>query len=192
MSFTGNNGSTYSFKITTVDHSGLNTVSSCSGNITIDTTHPISASNLTTAADSATGPDARYDDDTTIYFAWTASSSADVSSYSLHRYNQANCSGSSSDTSGITGNSQNFTGNNGSTYSFKVTTIDNGGLNTTSSCSGNITIDTTPPTNPIIVINGDANHVTTTRVALTLTAIDASQMYLTNTAGCHDGGTWQS
>ncbi len=51
--------------------------------------------------------------------------------------------------------------------------------------------DTTPPASPSIAINGSATYTTTQAVTLTLGAVDADQMYVTNSAGCASGGDWE-
>ena len=56
--------------------------------------------------------------------------------------------------------------------------------------SSSIAIDNN--TSMSIVVNGGAAYVTTTTVALTLAATGASQMYVTNTAGCGSGGSWEN
>jgi hypothetical protein len=149
QSYVGSNGTTYSFKVTAIDNAGNSTISACSGNILIDTTAPVAASSLVTAADSAGGADVRYDNDTTIYFVWSAATdSGGIASYTLRRYDLANCGGAATDTTGLSSatSSQSFAGAaNGTTYSFKVTAYDSAGNSTTSACSGNITIDITAP-----------------------------------------------
>jgi hypothetical protein len=51
--------------------------------------------------------------------------------------------------------------------------------------------DTSPPTSPSIAINGSATHTNTQSVTLTLGAVGADLMYITNTAECASGGAWE-
>jgi hypothetical protein len=61
-----------------------------------------------------------------------------------------------------------------------------------SSCiNDTITHDDTAPTSTTIAINS-SEYTTSTSVTLNLTATGASQMYVTNTASCSSGGTWES
>ena len=53
-------------------------------------------------------------------------------------------------------------------------------------------VDSTPPTNPSISINSGSSLTSITIVTLTLSATDASQMYVSNTAGCVIGGSWEA
>ena len=53
-------------------------------------------------------------------------------------------------------------------------------------------VDSTPPTNPSISINSGSSLTSITVVTLTLSATDASQMYVSNTAGCVIGGSWEA
>ena len=62
----------------------------------------------------------------------------------------------------------------------------------TSCINSTIIHDNIAPTNASISINGGASYVTTTTVALSLTATGATDMYITNTAGCISDGTWES
>lgn len=54
------------------------------------------------------------------------------------------------------------------------------------------TVDTTPPTNTSISIDGGAASTTSTSVTLTFSATDATEMYITNTSGCGSGGSWEA
>jgi hypothetical protein len=51
--------------------------------------------------------------------------------------------------------------------------------------------DTNPPTSPSVVINSNASHTSTTAANLTLSAGEASEMYVTTIDGCTSGGTWE-
>ena len=100
--------------------------------------------------DRASGADADYDTtNTEIFFAWTAATDAEsgLASYTLKRYDQASCGGTSTDTAGIGAGvtDQSFTGVEGTTYSFEVVAIDNVGNSTTSACSSDVMIDLTDP-----------------------------------------------
>lgn len=118
---------------------------------TPDITGPSAPAALATAADSNAGTDVRYDNDTTIFFIWSAASDDDsgVKNYTLTIYSQANCGGSGSDVAAITQTYYEYTSGSEGTYSFKVKAYDNSeNEGTQSSCSGNITINTTDVTGP--------------------------------------------
>lgn len=48
------------------------------------------------------------------------------------------------------------------------------------------------PRNPYIKINADATYANSTAAELTLSVAGATQMYITTTAGCASGGTWEA
>ena len=119
--------------------------------ITHDDTAPTGTSGLITPADSAGGGDTSFDDDTSIYFAWSAASDggSGIKDYTLMRYDLSGCAGGSTNTAGITVTNHNFTGAvDGTTYSFKVEAFDNAGNSYMSGCSTDITVDMTAPTDP--------------------------------------------
>jgi len=64
-------------------------------------------------------------------------------------------------------------------------------LNVSECVSDSITHDDSAPTGGTISINGGATHTNSTSVTLNLSATDANEMYVTDTAGCGGGGTWQ-
>jgi len=57
---------------------------------------------------------------------------------------------------------------------------------------GEIFTDSTPPSSTAISINGGDAQTNSLNVTLTLTADGASQMFVTNTAGCNSGGSYES
>jgi hypothetical protein len=52
--------------------------------------------------------------------------------------------------------------------------------------------DTIPPSSPSISINAAATYANTTAVTLTLSAGEASEMYVTDADGCASGGAWET
>ena len=60
----------------------------------------------------------------------------------------------------------------------------------TANTSASFTVNNTPPTGLSILIDGGAPYTNTTAATLTLGATGATQMYITNTAGCAAGGSW--
>lgn len=58
--------------------------------------------------------------------------------------------------------------------------------------SDSILHDNIPPANGTISINNGDASTTSTSVTLTLAATEANEMYITNTAGCSSGGSWES
>jgi hypothetical protein len=64
---------------------------------------------------------------------------------------------------------------------------------TESACiNDTITHDDIAPSSTSISIAAGATYTTTTSITLTLAATGASEMYITNTAGCNADGTWES
>ncbi|NBX91626.1 MAG: hypothetical protein EBQ85_00155, partial [Proteobacteria bacterium] len=63
-----------------------------------------------------------------------------------------------------------------------------------SPCYGDsIVHDDTPPVTPVLSINGGASSTNSVLVDLSITATDLpAEMYVTNSPGCVDGGTWES
>lgn len=186
---TGTDGTSYSFKVTAYDYAGnASPISSCSSSLMIDTTAPGTPTSLVTAQDSAAGANASYDNDTTIYFVWTpgAETSSGIRDYTVTYYDAANCSGSATTLTGITTTNQSITGSNGTTYSFKVKTYDNAtNVSSDSTCSGNITIDTTPP--PAFSITAPTSLVTTDLPTVTWNGEgDAAtwDLYIDNESSC--------
>ncbi|NDD04220.1 MAG: hypothetical protein EB078_04890, partial [Proteobacteria bacterium] len=64
--------------------------------------------------------------------------------------------------------------------------------NESTCASDQIIHDNSPPTNPTLAINNGAQTVFLAAVTLTLGAVGASEMYVSNTAGCNTGGTWEA
>ncbi len=62
----------------------------------------------------------------------------------------------------------------------------------TGSVSTGFVKDTSGPTAASVSISGGAGTTTETSVTVNLAATDAAFMYITNTAGCATGGTWES
>jgi hypothetical protein len=52
--------------------------------------------------------------------------------------------------------------------------------------------DATPPSLSSILINAAVTHTNSTAATLTLSAGEASEMYVTNTDGCSSGGAWEA
>ena len=99
----------------------------------------------------------------------------------------------------------NFTGS-GSSYSIELTPTSNGtitvnisadaAVNSTSetnTASNQFTIeyDNIAPSAPSLNIAGGTSHVSSAAPTLTISAIGATEMYLTNTAACTAGGSWE-
>jgi alpha-tubulin suppressor-like RCC1 family protein len=58
--------------------------------------------------------------------------------------------------------------------------------------SSSITHDSTAPQTPEIIINNYNSLTSSALVTLTLSVSDATEMYITNTAGCSTGGVWET
>jgi hypothetical protein len=63
-------------------------------------------------------------------------------------------------------------------------------LNFTVTSAAGVLVDTSAPTSPSIAINA-SEFTASTSVTLNLSAVEASQMYVTNTASCSGGGSWE-
>jgi hypothetical protein len=131
--------------------------------------------------------------DNEIFFAWKVASdpASGIRDYTVHRFEMPGCVGLSIDTATIRGTSLPFEGTEGKTYSFKVTAYNNEGIGLLSECSNDLTIDTISPDDPRIFINGEASHTSDLNVMLSISASDASEMYITNTFGCEADGQWE-
>ena len=110
-------------------------------NIIIDTTAPNAANSLTWA-------EASPHNSTLVNANWTKSDSADLADQKIQFYSDATCtttSGSLIDLASNIVQTRAFTGADGTTYTYKITSIDNATNQTTSACSSSMLIDATPP-----------------------------------------------
>ncbi len=78
-----------------------------------------------------------------------------------------------------------------STVQFAAIACDAAGRKS-SDVTATYTYDNTPPSSTSISIDSAASYATSTSVTLTLAATDASEMYVSNTAGCASGGSWEN
>jgi hypothetical protein len=116
-----------------------NSTTSSAVNVTRDVTAPNETTVLTWVQNSPSNH-------ASVTATWAVSSSTDTASQLIQFY-----TGSCSIESGApiyltsSANTQAFTGTDGLTYSYRVTTVDLAGNSTTSACSSPMVIDTTPP-----------------------------------------------
>ena len=135
-SFTGDDGSSYSYRITTVDSAGNSTLSSCSSEMAIDTTVPDAASGLSWANGSP-------HTSTTLLATWTPSSSQDLTQQTFMLYSGSSCSSfSGSSVLSVAANSNSFTGVDGQTYSYIIRSTYSDASQIDSACSSAVSIDT--------------------------------------------------
>ncbi len=124
----------------TISDNAGNNATSAAVNITRDVTVPIAS---TSHAWSQTSPA----NTASVTASWTKSVSTDFAIQKIQFYSNASCGAGSESGSLITltntAQTQSFTGVDGGTYSYKVTSIDNSGNSTVSSCSSSMAIDTT-------------------------------------------------
>ena len=81
---------------------------------------------------------------------------------------------------------------NGNSYYASIRAVDNAGnVGSLTTGDGWAVSSGVAPSSPAISINGGDSFTTTTSATLSLSAIDAFQMYVTNTAGCGSGGSWE-
>lgn len=153
----------------------------------IGATHPILSSEITGISSSYETKDKK------IFFSWIDGndSKSGIRDYTIHRYELSKCAGLSIDTATIRGTSFPFDGEEGKTYSFRVSAYNNDGLSVLSDCSNDLTIDTLAPTSTAIMINDGNSYTTSSDATLTLSAVGAISMYIANTPGCIAGGVWE-
>lgn len=76
------------------------------------------------------------------------------------------------------------------TYFYYAKATDPAGNSTCSTAAVAYDFYTMSPSLPTIAVAGGAAYTSTNSVPLTLSATGATEMYVTNTAGCTSGGTW--
>ena len=148
-SFTGTNSITHSFRVTTVDNADNEGTAVCSGDVLVDTTPPVLATNLQWnggITNTNTLP---------LTAQWTASTSPDVTDQTINFYESASCGGGAVETVstpalGTTDTSINMTYGvtAGNSYSFTISSTDVAGNTVTTGCSPGILIDNAPPVDP--------------------------------------------
>ena len=146
QSFLGSDATTYYFNVTAIDNANNRTTSTCSTGLLIDTTSPGAASALGWVESTPYNS-------TNVTASWTLSPATDISSQTITTYTDASCSGAVNSTAPLSNSavSYNFSGTNGSDYYYTITTTDNAGNNTVSSCSSVMSIDTTSPAAPTVI-----------------------------------------
>lgn len=130
----------FSANMTTVELA----VNSTNINVTKDTTAPNAATALVWGQASPTN-------NTSLTANWTKSTSPDLTTQMLQWYSDSGCTTASGYPYGLnsTDVTSNMTGNDGVVYSYKITSIDTAGNSTISSCSVDLTVDTTSPVTAI-------------------------------------------
>jgi hypothetical protein len=170
------------------DLAGNISTRSDSNSVTLNTTTPAAPSALSLSTPSTSPNNIA----TPIIQVAGVSVSETVSIYTDSACSGGNLKGSATVTTGTTVNvtSTSLADN---TYTFYAKTVNV--ASTASSCStANVSyvLDTAAPTAGTISINGGVAYATSTDVPLTLAATGASQMYITNTAGCGSGGAYET
>nr|BFD62548.1 hypothetical protein BdHM001_12290 [Bdellovibrio sp. HM001] len=109
--------------------------------VTYDITAPVNASSLAWQQSSPTNT-------TALVAQWTKSTSPDLASQKVRFYTGASCNTytGTENTATSAATTSNFTGVNGTTYTYQVISTDNAGNSITSACSSAVVIDTTAPT----------------------------------------------
>ena len=166
QSFSGSNGNTYTFKITSTDTAGNTSISSCSSPLLINTTPPANATSLGWVQSNPTNV-------TAVTASWTLSTSTTLANQKIQFYSDGSCSttaGSLIDLSSTTAQTNPFTTGNGNTYTFKITSLDTAGNTNTSSCSSPLTINTSPPASATSLgwIQSNPTNVTAVTASWTL------------------------
>lgn len=116
---------------------------------TIDTTAPSTATSLGWLE---TSPHKT----ASVTASWTKSISDDATSQTLQYYSDSSCSAALGGpvAKGALDTTDSFTGSDGATYHYAVTTTDTAGNSIMSACSDGITIDTSPPSGTITLAAG--------------------------------------
>ncbi|MGE9746245.1 Calx-beta domain-containing protein [Bdellovibrio bacteriovorus] len=118
-----------------------NASSSTDSTVIYDITAPVNAASLAWQQTSPTNT-------TSLVASWTKSTSTDLASQKVRFYTGAACGTYTGTENTVTSSAttSNFTGVNGTTYSYQVISLDTAGNSITSACSSAIVIDTTVPT----------------------------------------------
>ena len=154
--------------------------------IVIDTTNPTNPGNVGFPGGSPSAS-------TSFGMNWTSSSDLNFGIYNIKICSSGDCSTLCTSTGATAATSATMTGAAGSTYYGCVQGQDLAGNTSAWIASGStLTITATPPTSPTISIAGGASSTSVNVVTLTLGATGATQMYVTNVAGCIGGGAWES
>ncbi len=180
------NGTAYIFKVAAVNSAGTGSYAQTSSSITpqlSDTTPPA----VTLSSSSSSSTNSAIPVTVTFTESVTGFDASDVT---------------------VTNGSAGIVSGSGSSYSFTVTPDADGavsvsvagskaqdaaGNQNTASNTLNFTYDATAPSSPSVSINSGATYTTTTLVDLTISATGSpTEMYVTNTAGCGSGGTWEA
>lgn len=142
-SFTGTDGHYYCIKLECKDAAATPNTGSyySANNILYDITVPNAATSLTW---SETSPH----NSTSVTASWIKSNSVDLANQKIQFYSDATCTVTSGSLINLASNSvqtRAFTGVDGNTYTYKITSIDNATNQIVSACSSSMVIDTTPP-----------------------------------------------
>ncbi|MCX6723959.1 MAG: hypothetical protein NT155_02150 [Candidatus Staskawiczbacteria bacterium] len=132
---------------------------------------------------------------------WVKSSSGDLADQKIQFYSDDSCgatSGSLIDLSSSSLQTRAFTGTDGNTYTYKITSVDNAGNQTVSACSGAMMIDTSAPTGSgIFSISADSDSqltVTADTPVDSKAGLDSAPYQFEETSGNHgaDSSGWQT
>jgi hypothetical protein len=127
-----------------------------------------------------------------VSFSWNKSSDSRVRSYGVKICRSANCLTSCSDVISLPGLSHSLTGIDGASYFACVRGEDGLGNYSNFVHSNNpITIDTVAPTTSTVSIAEGSEYIKGLATTLTLSAIAADEMYVTENSNCSSGGTWE-
>ncbi len=135
--FTGTDGNSYTYKIQSIDTAGNSSESSCSSSLSLDTSAPAAATSLVWSQSSPSSS-------LTVTASWTKSTDAGLNNQKIQFYSDASCttaSGSEIDLASSATQTRSFTGTDGSTYTYKITSSDSAGNEATSGCSSSMVID---------------------------------------------------
>ncbi|MFK7872153.1 MAG: RCC1 domain-containing protein [Oligoflexales bacterium] len=114
-----------------------------------------------------------------------------VDATQMYVTNTVGCSADGSWESYVTSKSGWALGQNNALATVYVKFKDEAG-NETACVNDTITHDSVAPTSPSLVIEGGNLYTPLSTQTLSLSAVDASEMYVTNSSGCFSGGTWES
>jgi len=169
--FTGTDGTTYTYKVTSLDDAGNSTESACSPSMRVDTTAPNAATTIGWVEASPTG-------DLNVTASWTPSTSGDLASQSIQFYADATCSTASGGalSRSAAASSEALAGTAGTIFSYRVTSIDTAGNSSASACSSPMEFDSGPPVNATTLAWGETSPHDATNVTATWTPSASSDL----------------
>ena len=160
----------------------------------VDTTPPTAITNIKTTP-TQSGQDTRITNVASNYVTWVGGTDAEsgIAKYVVYEYSLSSCAGTPTAIE-VHNQYYNFSADLDTTYSFAIKAVNTIGLETLSGCSGDLLYISTQTAvaNPSISINSGDTYTKNQTVTLTFSATNATDLYVTNDAGCNSNGSWQT